>query len=197
MSRQKMFKIILMVDEPDMKSLLLFFWKLLSFQNRMRTFAPWYWNLSPAARYLTWVFNILMLFESMVYKWILVYIFCLKSIGLSLSDEASKTKFLNHVLKELNNFRYLWKFEPDIPNSFGEILFANPTIYKEWVSSWTFCHPVILQFLKGHSQLMHMRIKYHFLVDLHVTRRAWNKSVSGRQSWTTSAHVQRRERSGI
>ena len=135
MSRQKMFKIILMVDEPDMKSLLLFFWKLLSFQNRMRTFAPWYWNLSPAARYLTWVFNILMLFESMVYKWILVYIFCLKSIGLSLSDEASKTKFLNHVLKELNNFRYLWKFEPDIPNSFGEILFANPTIYKEWGKS--------------------------------------------------------------
>ena len=26
--------------------------------------------------------------------------------------------------------------------------------------------------LKGHSQLMHMRIKYQFLADLHVTRRA-------------------------
>ena len=26
--------------------------------------------------------------------------------------------------------------------------------------------------LKGHSQLMHMRIRYHFLADLHVTRRA-------------------------
>ena len=25
--------------------------------------------------------------------------------------------------------------------------------------------------LKGHSQLMHMRIRYHFLADLHVTRR--------------------------
>ena len=25
--------------------------------------------------------------------------------------------------------------------------------------------------LKGHSQLMHMRVKYHFLADLHVTRR--------------------------
>ena len=24
--------------------------------------------------------------------------------------------------------------------------------------------------LKGHSQLMHMRIRYHFLADLHVTR---------------------------
>ena len=26
--------------------------------------------------------------------------------------------------------------------------------------------------LKGHGQLMHMRIRYHFLADLHVTRRA-------------------------
>ena len=25
-------------------------------------------------------------------------------------------------------------------------------------------------FLKGYSQLMHMRIRYHFLADLHVTR---------------------------
>ena len=28
------------------------------------------------------------------------------------------------------------------------------------------------QSLKGHSQLMHMHIRYHFLGDLHVTRRA-------------------------
>ena len=27
-------------------------------------------------------------------------------------------------------------------------------------------------FLKGHSQLMHMRIRYHILADLHVTRHA-------------------------
>ena len=39
---------------------------------------------------------------------------------------------------------------------------------------WGLC-----KILKGHSQLMHMRIKYHFLADLHVTRRSWNKSVSG------------------
>ena len=26
--------------------------------------------------------------------------------------------------------------------------------------------------LKGHGQLMHMRIRYHFLADLHVTRHA-------------------------
>ena len=26
--------------------------------------------------------------------------------------------------------------------------------------------------LKGHRQLMHIRIRYHFLADLHVTRRA-------------------------
>ena len=29
--------------------------------------------------------------------------------------------------------------------------------------------------LKGHSQLMYMRIRYHFLADLHVTRRALNR----------------------
>ena len=28
---------------------------------------------------------------------------------------------------------------------------------------------------KGHSQLMHMHIIYHFLIDLHVIRRAWNR----------------------
>ena len=39
---------------------------------------------------------------------------------------------------------------------------------KEWVINK---YP-----LKGHSQLMHMRIKYHFLTDLHITRRAWNKA---------------------
>ena len=30
------------------------------------------------------------------------------------------------VLKEHNNFSYLWKFEPDIQDSYGEILFEKP-----------------------------------------------------------------------
>ena len=30
------------------------------------------------------------------------------------------------ILKKQNNFSYLWKFEPDIPNSFGETLFEKP-----------------------------------------------------------------------
>ena len=29
-------------------------------------------------------------------------------------------------MKEHNNFRYLWKFEPDIPISFGETFFEKP-----------------------------------------------------------------------
>ena len=29
-------------------------------------------------------------------------------------------------MKEHNNFSYLFKFEPDIPSSFGEILFEKP-----------------------------------------------------------------------
>ena len=37
------------------------------------------------------------------------------------SDEADKIKPLN--IKKHNNFSYLWKFEPDIPHDFGEILF--------------------------------------------------------------------------
>ena len=41
-------------------------------------------------------------------------------------------KFL--TIEEHNNFSYLWKFEPAIPNSFGEILFEKPpnlqTIYE-------------------------------------------------------------------
>ena len=61
---------------------------------------------------------------SHAYRWILVYICCLISTDLSLSDEANIMKFLN--LKEHNNFSYLWKFEPDGPNSFGEILFEKP-----------------------------------------------------------------------
>ena len=33
----------------------------------------------------------------------------------------------------MNNFSYLWKFEPDVRNyySFGEIIFETPQIYKE------------------------------------------------------------------
>ena len=58
---------------------------------------------------------------------IFVYIFCFIRIGLSLSGEGI-IKWNLWILKEhnYNNFNYLWKFEPDIPNSFGEILFENP-----------------------------------------------------------------------
>ena len=51
------------------------------------------------------------------------------------------------ILKDHNNFSYLLKFEPDVPDSLGEILFEKPQIYKECMSSWTFFHPAILQFL--------------------------------------------------
>ena len=53
-----------------------------------------------------------------IYRRILVYIFCLISMGVSLSDEAYKIKFW--ILKEHNNFSYLWKFESDIPNGLSE-----------------------------------------------------------------------------
>ena len=50
-------------------------------------------------------------------------------------------------MKEHNNFSYLWKFEPDLQNSYGEILFEKPQNLERYVSSLTFCHPAILQFL--------------------------------------------------
>ena len=34
------------------------------------------------------------------------------------------------LLKKHNNFSYLRKFEPNIPDSFGEILFENLKPYK-------------------------------------------------------------------
>ena len=35
--------------------------------------------------------------------------------------------------------------------------------------------PENVSILKGHSQLLHMRIRYYFLADLHVTRQAREK----------------------
>ena len=40
------------------------------------------------------------------------------------------TKWNLWILKEHNNFSYLWKFEPDIQNSFGEILFKKPQVLQ-------------------------------------------------------------------
>ena len=34
-------------------------------------------------------------------------------------------KYLLCILKEHNNFSYLWKFKPNMPNSFGEIIFEK------------------------------------------------------------------------
>ena len=43
------------------------------------------------------------------------------------------------ILKENNNFSYLWKFEPDIiPNSFGEILFEKSKFTKNGWAHWRF-----------------------------------------------------------
>ena len=38
--------------------------------------------------------------------------------------------------------------------------------------------------LKGHSQLKHMRISYHFLADLHITRHA-RETESEKRIWNT------------
>ena len=48
--------------------------------------------------------------------------FCLINIRLSSSDEANKITLLNIEKKK---FSHLCKFEPEKPNSFGEILFEK------------------------------------------------------------------------
>ena len=75
------------------------------------------------------------------------------------------------ILKEHNNFSYLWNFEPDIPNSFGEIPFANPKIYKERINSLTFCHPVILQFLRAHWYIERGPL---LLLSFQLIAKSWN-----------------------
>ena len=50
-------------------------------------------------------------------------------------------------MKEHNNFSYLWKFEPDIPNSFEAIVFEKSQTLQRMYELINFCHPVILQFL--------------------------------------------------
>ena len=41
------------------------------------------------------------------------------------------------MFKEHNNFSYLWKFQPDVPNSLVEILFEKRKRYKECMGSLT------------------------------------------------------------
>ena len=50
-------------------------------------------------------------------------------------------------MKEHNNFSYLCKLEPGIPNSFGEILFEKPQNLQRMYELINVCHPVTLQFL--------------------------------------------------
>ena len=49
--------------------------------------------------------------------------FCLINIRFSSSDDANKITPLN--IEKKNNFSHLCKFEPEKPNSFGEILFEK------------------------------------------------------------------------
>ena len=67
--------------------------------------------------------------KSCVYRRIFVYIFCLISTCLAFSCQAFKTNSLN--IDRAYNFSYLCKFESDIPNIFGEIIFGNSELCKE------------------------------------------------------------------
>ena len=56
-----------------------------------------------------------------IYRRIFVYTFCSINICLSLSDDANKIKTLN--IERHNSLSFLWKFESNSSNGFGEILF--------------------------------------------------------------------------
>ena len=64
------------------------------------------------------------------------------STCVSFSDQAIEISLW--ILKEHNNFSYLWKFELDRPNSFAEIMFEKlETIHLTMYGSWTLRHPAI------------------------------------------------------
>ena len=54
------------------------------------------------------------------------------------------------MLKEHNNFSYIWKFQPNLPNSLVEILFEKRKGYKEYMSSLTFLPPSNLAVFIGY-----------------------------------------------
>ena len=83
--------------------------------------------------------------ENTDYRRILVYSFCLISIGLSLSDEANKMKFLNIERAQKFQSENLSPIYQIVSEKFS---LKNPKIYKECMSLVTFCHPVILQRLQ-------------------------------------------------
>ena len=72
------------------------------------------------------------------YRRIFVYTFCLINIYFWLCDDAKKIK-KSWILKGHNSFSYLWKFEPNTPDGFGEMLLSKlQTDFTENHGSLTF-----------------------------------------------------------
>ena len=72
------------------------------------------------------------------YRRIFVYTFCLINIYFWLCDDAKKIK-KRWILKGHNSFSYLWKFEPNTPDGFGEMLLSKlQTDFTENHGSLTF-----------------------------------------------------------
>ena len=66
-----------------------------------------------------------------------------------------------------------WNRNP-ISNFSGTGRFTNSIAWERWLlwNNWLLQWSKKTTILKGHSQLLDMRIRYHFLVDLHITRHA-------------------------
>ena len=79
-----------------------------------------------------------------MYRRVLFDIFCLISIGLALSDEANNMKLIKSIILSViyENLSPIYQI---VSEKFSSL--KNPKVYKECMSSLTFCHPVILQFL--------------------------------------------------
>ena len=89
-------------------------------------------------------------------------------------------------IERYNRFSYLWRFEPNTPNGFGEILFYKLEIFTENVCLINFfCHSAISQILMAEisfniackelkiKQIAQLNQLFQFLHLVHISGHGW------------------------
>ena len=72
-----------------------------------------------------------------LYKYIRIFVYIFHSLAYSFHSLIKLLKYTFRISKEHNNFRYLWKFEPDIPNRSGGIIFEKlKTLQRMYGLNW-------------------------------------------------------------
>ena len=91
-------------------------------------------------------------------------------------------------IERYNRFSYLWRFEPNTPNGFGEILFYKLEILQRMYVSFNnfFCHSAISQILMAEisfniackglkiKQIAQLNQLFQFLHLVHISGHGWS-----------------------